>query len=403
MKLTISTNEFYRIIESNIVDPKNNEELSLLINADLSKIQFKEHGHIYNLNLSRSCFDNVDLYNVEIHKCNLSGASLRQVNLSRSKISHVNFTDTDLSGANLAYVKFSQCIFKNTNFENANMEGVDFDSIGFQSRDKFIKIENAKFDGAILKKANLRGYNPKYSKSCLDLTTSSLKNVDLVGALYDLHTIFPSDINPQKQGALLITPGVSLENMDLSFTNLYRANLSGANLKKANLTGAMICSANMSGTNLSEAIICYEKSRFDKDLYANLKLSHSNLQNATIVGIKPDNTLMYMDGADFRKAKLIDCGFTYMELNGALFANSVLNGFDFNNSKLRGADFCNASLRGCDFSSADLRGANFDGADLSGANLKFSQLNSTDLSKANINGVNFQGAQLEGAKMPPSE
>ncbi|WLT38479.1 pentapeptide repeat-containing protein [Synechocystis sp. B12] len=289
--MTITTNEFYRIFESNITDPKNNEELGSLINADLSKIKFKEHGSIYNLDLSKSCLDNVDLYNGEIHKCNLSGASLKQVNLSRSKISHVNFTDADLSGANLAYVKFSQCIFKNTNFENANMEGVDFDGIGLYERDKFIKIENTKFDGAILRKANLRGYNPAHPKSCLDFTKSSLKNVDLVGSIYDLHTIFPSNINLKKEGAILITSGVSLENVDLSFTNLYNSNLSGANLKKANLTGAMISSANMSGMNLCEATICYEKSMSNKDLYAGVNLNQANLQKAKIIGIKPRNSL----------------------------------------------------------------------------------------------------------------
>ncbi len=287
MQLTISTNEFYRIIESNIIDPKNNEELGSLIDADLSKIKFKEHGHIYNLDLSKSCLDNVNLYNVEIHKCNLSGASLKQINLSRSKISRVNLTNADLSGANLAYAKFTQCILKNTNFENANMEGVDFDGIGFWERDKFIQIENAKFDGVILRKANLRGYNPAHPKSCLDLSNLSFKDVNLVGALYDLHTIFPSDFAPKKEGLLLITSGVSLENVDLSFTNLYGANLSGANLKKANLTGATIHSANMSGANLSEAIICYEKGISDRDLYAGVQLNQANLQKATIIGIKP--------------------------------------------------------------------------------------------------------------------
>ncbi len=59
-----------------------------------------------------------------------------------------------------------------------------------------------------------------------------------------------------RRRASLITAGVSMANANLSFTNLSKANLRGANLKGA------------------------------------------NLRKAKIIGIKPNNTCMYLNGVD---------------------------------------------------------------------------------------------------------
>ena len=59
----------------------------------------------------------------------------------------------------------------------------------------------------------------------------------------------------------------------------------------------------------------------------------------------PDNTCMYLNGVDLTEAQIINCAFTYCEMNGARFVGLRLDGLNFSNAQLRGADFSNASLK----------------------------------------------------------
>lgn len=313
--------------------------------------------------------------------------------INTEKLNELLFIDhTDFINADLKSAVFNERSLVNTNFQKANLELADFS--------RATKLQNVNFEQANLSKANLRGYNARYPKSYLDLSTCDFKQANLKGALYDLHTKFPSGFDPQAAGAYLITAGVSLTNKDLSYANLSNAHLSGANLRGANLTGTRLHSANLNGADLSEATIIYEKGSWDGDLYSNVHLEGAILRRATIIGIKPGNTCMYLDGIDLSEAKISDCAFTYCDMNGANLTNLKLDGVDFNSAKLRGANFANSSLRGCNFSSADLRGANFDNSDLSGAILSCSNLTNTDLSKVNLNGVKMHQARLDGTKLP---
>ena len=166
------------------------------------------------------------------------------------------------------------------------------------------------------------------------------------------------------------------------------------------MTGARIASANLNGANLTEVTLSFEKARFDRDLYANVHLEGAILHRATIIGIKPDNTCMNLDGIDLTEAKIIDCAFTYSDMNGAKLTNLRLDGTNFYRAKLKGANFTNSSLRGCNLGDTDLRGVNFENADLSGASLSYANLTNTDLSKANLNGVDLSKAILDSTKLP---
>ena len=394
MKTVISTHEFYRLISNT-----DKDERSILINADLTQVKFKESTNLYTLNLSNSILDLVDLYKAAMAGCNLSRASIKKAELFGVNFSKANLTSCDFAQSNLSHARFSGSKLINTNFTQANLEGADFDGISYWSREK-ITIQGANFQDAHLYKANLRGCNKESSQSYLDLSTANFKNSNLKGALYDSCTRFPRDIDPKAKGAYLITAGISLAGADLSFTNLYKANLSGANLSEANLTATRIGSANLSGANLSGAIIVYEKGAWDSKLYTNVNLQGAILRKAKIIGIRPGNSCMYLNGIDLTEAQIIDCAFTYCDMNGAKLTGLRLDGLDFHSAKLRGADFSFASLRGCNFSGTDLRGANFKNTDLSGVNLSCADLTNTDLSEAKLDGVNFKNARLEGAKMP---
>lgn len=394
VKAIISTGEFYRLISTT-----DQDERSILIGADLTQVRFKQSTNLSGLDLSDTILDLAELYQAEMRGCNLSRASLKRAELFGANLSKVNLTNTDLTQANLTRARLSESTLTDTNFTQANLEEADFDGIGYWSREK-ITIQGANFQEAILRKANLRGYDARSPRSYLDLSTANLKNADLMGSLYDLHTRFPKGFNPKAAGAYLITAGVSIVNADLSFTNLFKANLSGADLSGTNLTAARINSANLSGANLSGATIVYEKGEWDIKLYANVHLERAILRKAKIIGIKPGNTCMYLNGIDLTEAQIINCAFTYCDMDGARLVGLRLDGLNFFRAKLRGADLSNASLRGCNLGGTDLRGVNLKGTDLSGANLQYANLTGTDLSETKLDGADLTRATLEGARMP---
>ena len=164
-KRTISTGEFYRLINAT-----DKDELLTLIGTDLSKIEFKELTRLFSLNLSEAILDCTDLYKAEISNCQFVNASLKEINLYQSILADVNFTNTDLSRSNLMGSVLKKCLLRNTNFTNANLEAIDFNGIGFWNQEKSI-IENINFNEAILRKANLRGYNPQNPKQYIDFST----------------------------------------------------------------------------------------------------------------------------------------------------------------------------------------------------------------------------------------
>ncbi|MBW4533106.1 MAG: pentapeptide repeat-containing protein [Pleurocapsa minor HA4230-MV1] len=389
-KQIISTDKFNQLLS--IIDPKEREILEILIGSDLTQVKFSSPAYLGGFNLSDAVLENLDLISCQIYNCNLTRASLRNSKLYKANIRKNDLTDSNFTKADLTQARFDESQLVNTNFEQAILEGADFSQVKL--------LKNVSFRQANLSKSNLRGYDAREPKVYLDLSSSDLKEANLKGALYDSHTIFPKGFDPQAAGAYFITAGVSLSNTDLSFTNLAEAHLSGADLSGANLTGARIASANLNGANLTEVTLSYEKARFDRDLYANVHLEGAILHRATIIGIKPDNTCMNLDGIDLTEARIIDCSFTYCDMNGAKLINLRLDGTDFHDAKLRGANFANSSLRGCNFSRADLRGVNFENADLSGASLFDANLTNTDLSKANLNGVDLSKTILDNTKLP---
>jgi uncharacterized protein YjbI with pentapeptide repeats len=386
-KQIISTDKFNQLLS--IYDSK---ERDILIGSDLTQVRFRSPAYLAGFNLSDAVLENLDLISCQINNCNLTGASLKKSKLYKANLQNNDLTNTNFTEADLTKARFYESQLVNTNFEQANLEGADFSQVKL--------LKNVSFQQANLSKSNLRGYDARKPEIYLDLSSSDLKDANLKGALYDSHTIFPKGFDPQAAGAYFITAGASLSNADLSFTNLAKAHLSGADLSGANLTGARIASANLNGANLTEAALIYEKGCWDQSLYSNVHLEGATLHRATIIGIKPGNTCMYFDGIDLTEAKIIDCAFTYSDMNGAKLINLRLDGTDFSNAKLRGANFANSSLRGCNFSGANLRGVNFENADLSGASLYSANLTNTDLSKANLNGIDLTKSILDNTKLP---
>jgi uncharacterized protein YjbI with pentapeptide repeats len=177
---------------------------------------------------------------------------------------------------------------------------------------------------------------------------------------------------------------IDLENehqyIDLSATNLTKANLVGANLDrvklnnsisieadfyKANLNCANLSHANLTGANLSQA-------QLDRSNLIAANLSNTNLSRANL------------HEANLNKANLGDA-----ILDGAILTNASLG-----NTNLSSAIPIGANLRGATLSKANLTKTDLSGADLFEVNLVGANLNKTDLRKVkNLNITQIKQAQ----------
>ena len=387
----ITTTEYYELIKQS----SHSKNFIGLVGKNLTKVKLenKSFGNC-NLNLTKTILsgldlsefnftrailneanlDNSDLYLADLSGVKFQNASFKNVDLRKANLLQVDLTGANLTGADLSYSDLRNADLSGANLSNAKLVNANL---------AMACLKKANFNNADFTKANLRSDTPdkRYSHNNNQYNFIDLKNANLEGAifkgtLYDESTRFPIEFDPKKAGAYLIAPGVSLEQADLSNTDLRGANLAGANLYKANLTGANLSQANLSGANLSQATIIFKAGEHLKlkDYIAGIKLEQVNLNQATLIGFQPGRYCTYLKGANFNQAMLSDVSFECAELMGANFSNLNLNSVNFKDAKLTGADFSNCSLRGANFYGAVLHGVNFKGADLSGVTLKEYQI-----------------------------
>jgi len=157
--------------------------------------------------------------------------------------------------------------------------------------------------------------------------------------------------------------------LDLSCTNLRKANLSGANLDRAKLNNSSLIQADLSEAKLSSA-----------------NLSHTNLNRANLTQAKLD------------RANLIQANLSNTNLSTADFTQANLNKANLSDAILDGAILTNASLDNTNLSSAILIGANLRGATLSKANLTKANLSGADLASVNFSGANINKADFRQTK-----
>ncbi len=174
---------------------------------------------------------------------------------------------------------------------------------------------------------------------------------------------------------------VNKHSMDLSYSNLEKADLSGASLVGINLRGSNLQGANLAKANLKGADLTGAQLQGANLAQANLKkaiLQDSNLDNSNLYGAN-------LQAANFSEASLVKIR--------TLWANS------------RNAIFHRAKLQSANFNRADLRGADFYKANLENATLRFADLSSTtnatraQLKPTNLRETELKGADLWGAKI----
>ncbi len=138
--------------------------------------------------------------------------------------------------------------------------------------------------------------------------------------------------------------------LDLSKTNLYKADFKRGNFQLVNLEGSYLKEADFRAANLNDAII----------IYANLE--NSNFDMATL------------KKAEFGKSILKSVRLTRADLTDAFLGGTDLSNANLVRSILNEAGFLNANLSSCELRhteciNTDFSGAIFNNTDLSGAKL----------------------------------
>ncbi|MBW4695340.1 MAG: pentapeptide repeat-containing protein [Lyngbya sp. HA4199-MV5] len=149
--------------------------------------------------------------------------------------------------------------------------------------------------------------------------------------------------------------------LDLSNTNLAKANLREACLERADLREADLREAYLGGANLNKADL--------RD--ANLSCINRDRVNPTI-------NIINFSGAFLNQANL---------------SEALLSRANFKNANLNKANFTTTVLCQANFTTANLVQTILSGADLSGADFSSAVLSGSDLSGANIQGAKFFGAK----------
>jgi hypothetical protein len=128
--------------------------------------------------------------------------------------------------------------------------------------------------------------------------------------------------------------------LNLSLTDLRRADLDGLWLPRVNLDRACMESATLYGANLTRASL------------VSVNLRHTSM----------------------RLGNLTEARCVLADFRGAHLVQAVLNAADFTKADLRGANLRKAEAKNTTFHDADLRGADLRGADLSSADLDGARL-----------------------------
>ena len=145
----------------------------------------------------------------------------------------------------------------------------------------------------------------------------------------------------EEKKPLLSLSGVDLSNSNLERANLWEADLSNSNLERANLWEA--------------------------------DLSNSNLEGANLLGA--------------------------VSLNRAYLSHANLEGVNLEGANLEGVELFGANLFRVNLERANLERANLAFTNLLGANLKQANLFGVKMERANLKGANLEGANLEGTYM----
>lgn len=311
----------------------NSEHLALIKQGvEVWNDWYKKHRRVVP-DLSQANLSNFNLRGINLSKANLKQANLSNVDLSKSLLVNADLTKANLLGANLS----------DTNLKGANLDFVIF-SQAIINRQTIIATKYLKVYQIVNNKVDKKDF------AGIDLSNSNLFRADLNDA--------------ELSNAKLVN--VNFNSANLSSAYLFKADLTGANLQNADLRNAYFSQANLTSTNLTSALC----------------------------------SGTYFKGADLKFANLKTAKFsqkTMIDLKWYSVWDIVNRGAAQKN--LSGVDLSNANLQGVNFEGANLTNAKLSNSILRRSNLNNANLTNTDLVGANVCGVDLAQANLKGTKL----
>lgn len=189
---------------------------------------------------------------------------------------------------------------------------------------------------------------------------------------------------------------LDLTSTDLRKANLRGVHLEGADLQYANLGEADLREAHLEGTKLNHAHL--EGANFTKALMEGAWLWEAHLEGADLRSAHLEKAVLtgahlkgaYCDEAHLQKAMLYRAN-----MEGSYFQNSHLEGAYLKSAHLEGANLRDAHLEGADLGGAYLERVTLQGAHLKGAML-MAHLDRADLSNAHLEGAWLRDTRMEG-------
>ncbi|GAB4229674.1 MAG: hypothetical protein Tsb0032_36290 [Kiloniellaceae bacterium] len=133
---------------------------------------------------------------------------------------------------------------------------------------------------------------------------------------------------------------------------------------------------------------------FTRDRPPQKVLMGTRLTVATLQPILEAHARYRAGRADGRRAVLLRCDLSGLDLCGADFSGADLVECDFEGANLTGARFEEATLTGCRFSDSLLNAARFTGADLTRADFHMADLRGADLAGARLRESRLETAVL---------
>jgi len=328
---------------------------ALFIGANLSDSDLSE------ANLTGANFNNANLTNARMVDADLTSADLSNANMESIEAMDANFTSAilssavlnsaDLSGANLSFAQLSaaqltQASLKGACLNNADLGKADLSESVFEAAElndtnfEQVQAQNslwqkAKGKDAVFSGSDLSGSQFNEAKlsgtdfSHCTLTNTNFENAILAEASFEavnaqninffkadltkLRASEFSDFSNAKLAQCLAAESIwehaKLDNADLRYTDMEKANFTKASLKNANLSAANMRFSRFLKADLSEAIMIQMnlmQGSLEKANLTHTDLSGSNLYGVEFLDAHLDQTKV--EQANLRSTKLDEAG-----------------------------------------------------------------------------------------------
>jgi len=170
----------------------------------------------YSISLADADLSNANLVEADIGGINLAEANLAGANIVGAVLTQATFTLTNLTGANLGWSIMPGSNLVQAELAGAILTGADLRTVDLTNANLVkatlrqadltqcllnnVNLLGANLDGVILTQANLTNAKLLWT----DLSNARLDGATLTNVMYNQHTQWPRNYDPQKHGALKI-------------------------------------------------------------------------------------------------------------------------------------------------------------------------------------------------------